>query len=271
MCECLASACFGLARRAFRAHAQALPAWQYAPQRLLLGQPCTSPSTHPHALPCSQPPRPNSPRSAVSWLVSLRCSYAFGLIRWELLTWERPWAATNPWQISSAVLGGRRLEVPDPAALPGPAADSPEDFAAYVQLMQHCWAQAPGDRPSFPEVVQALRWVVGLLLREPPWRVGPAQGMHSTPLVQSGCPHQAPAGLLHAGQCWARRRLWGLQTVCSSGSAGLGGRREGCLRQQGRSFLPPPGCCGISIACYESQLSLFLCCIPTSWLSSQQL
>lgn len=99
MCECLASACFGLARRAFRAHAQALPAWQYAPQRLLLGQPCTSPSTHPHALPCSQPPRPNSPRSAVSWLVSLRCSYAFGLIMWELLTWELPFAEMSTLQV----------------------------------------------------------------------------------------------------------------------------------------------------------------------------
>ena len=96
------------------------------------------------AMPCTPAPAP--PRSVVMW---------------ELLTWERPWAATNPWQISSAVLGGRRLEVPDPAALPGPAADSPQDFAAYVQLMQHCWAQSPGDRPSFPEVVQALRWVRG--------------------------------------------------------------------------------------------------------------
>ena len=93
------------------------------------------------------PPTQLTPRSPCS------------VVMWEVLTWERPWGATNPWQISSAVLSGRRLQVPDPAALPGPAADSPEAFAAYVQLMQQCWAQAPGDRPSYPEVVQALRWV----------------------------------------------------------------------------------------------------------------
>ncbi|PRW32956.1 activating signal cointegrator 1 complex subunit 3 isoform B [Chlorella sorokiniana] len=83
--------------------------------------------------------------------------FAFGVVMWELLTWVRPWATTNPWQISSAVLAGRRLDVPDPAELPGPAPSSPGAFAAYVRLMQHCWAQAPADRPSFPEVVQTLR------------------------------------------------------------------------------------------------------------------
>ncbi len=81
------------------------------------------------------------------------------MILWELLTWERPWGATNPWQISAAVLAGRRLEIPNPAALPGPGPGSPEGLAAYLSLMQRCWAQAPGDRPSFAEVVQMVRWV----------------------------------------------------------------------------------------------------------------
>ena len=81
------------------------------------------------------------------------------MILWELLTWERPWGATNPWQISAAVLGGRRLEVPAPAALPGPSPAGPEGLAAYLRLMQHCWAQAPGDRPTFAEVAQTVRWV----------------------------------------------------------------------------------------------------------------
>ncbi|KAI7844427.1 hypothetical protein COHA_002020 [Chlorella ohadii] len=89
------------------------------------------------------------------------------VILWELLTWERPWGATNPWQISAAVLAGRRLEIPNPAALPGPGPGSPEGLAAYLSLMQRCWAQAPGDRPSFAEVVQMVRALLDAEPAEP--------------------------------------------------------------------------------------------------------
>ena len=81
--------------------------------------------------------------------------------RHELLTWQLPWGAANPWQLASRVMAGERLEVPPREALPGPDTPGWAGLDGYVALMQHCWAQAPEDRPSFQDIVVALRWVVG--------------------------------------------------------------------------------------------------------------
>jgi hypothetical protein len=32
----------------------------------------------------------------------------------------------------------------------------PAGLDAYIGLLQQCWAQAPGDRPTFHQVVNAL-------------------------------------------------------------------------------------------------------------------
>ncbi len=32
--------------------------------------------------------------------------YAFGVVMWEMLTWELPWGTSNPWQVSSLGGGG---------------------------------------------------------------------------------------------------------------------------------------------------------------------
>jgi hypothetical protein len=33
-------------------------------------------------------------------------------------------------------------------------------MAGYLQLLSQCWAQAPGDRPTFEIVVQRLRMLL---------------------------------------------------------------------------------------------------------------
>ena len=64
--------------------------------------------------------------------------YAFGLIIWEVLTGEIPWAGLNGMQIGMKLLAqNARPPVPDGA---------PDDL---VQLMTRCWAREPERRPAF--------------------------------------------------------------------------------------------------------------------------
>ena len=84
--------------------------------------------------------------------------YSYGITLWELLTWQLPWAAANPWNLASHVLAGGRPEVPPREALPGPDTAAFAGLEDYVELMQRCWSQAPQDRPTFQHIVPALRW-----------------------------------------------------------------------------------------------------------------
>ena len=52
---------------------------------------------------------------------------------------------------------GGRLEVPARAALPGPDDATFAGLDDYVALMRRCWAHAPEARPTFSEVIGALR------------------------------------------------------------------------------------------------------------------
>lgn len=72
----------------------------------------------------------------------------------QVLTWELPWGATNPWVLVGHVMAGGRLEVP-----PATGADTRafSGLGGYVALMQRCWAQAPEARPSFDDVVVQLK------------------------------------------------------------------------------------------------------------------
>lgn len=49
---------------------------------------------------------------------------------------------------------GGRLGFPDAANARGGGFPG---YEAYVRLTQHCWAQEPGERPGFGEVVAELR------------------------------------------------------------------------------------------------------------------
>lgn len=83
--------------------------------------------------------------------------FAFGVILWELLTWQLPWGTSNPWGIVSAVNSGQRLAIPTVGELPGPDSGSWPQLGKYIELMNRCWAQEPGERPSFQGIMEALR------------------------------------------------------------------------------------------------------------------
>ena len=83
--------------------------------------------------------------------------FAFGVILWEILTWEMPWAAQNPWTIVSAVMSGQRLSIPPVDHLPGPDNARFTGIEEYVALVQRCWDQDKGARPQFNEICADLR------------------------------------------------------------------------------------------------------------------
>ena len=56
------------------------------------------------------------------------------------------------------MISHKRMEVPAEADLPGGGFIGME---SYVALMRRCWSESPADRPTFEEVVAALRWAGG--------------------------------------------------------------------------------------------------------------
>lgn len=58
------------------------------------------------------------------------------------------------------ITSGERLPVPSLAELPGTPPPATL-YGAYVALMRRCWAQDPGARPSFSEVIVELRGILG--------------------------------------------------------------------------------------------------------------
>ncbi|PRW61246.1 Serine threonine- kinase CTR1 [Chlorella sorokiniana] len=83
--------------------------------------------------------------------------FAFGVCLWELLTWQLPWQAANPWQVVAAVTRGDRLPLPSSAELPGPHRLPPPQYKAFLALLVRCWAQHPAERPTFGAVIESLR------------------------------------------------------------------------------------------------------------------
>ena len=73
------------------------------------------------------------------------------------MTWQLPHEGANPWLIVSTIQNGGRAPIPAAADLPGPESGAWPRLPEYIALMQRCWAQSPLDRPTFREVVAALR------------------------------------------------------------------------------------------------------------------
>ena len=81
--------------------------------------------------------------------------WSFGVVLWELLTWEVPWHGMGIWQVTAAVTTGERLAVPPAHQLPGPSCPAPDVLQRYVALMQRCWAPA-AERPGMKQIAEEL-------------------------------------------------------------------------------------------------------------------
>ncbi|KAL4422381.1 hypothetical protein ABPG75_008578 [Micractinium tetrahymenae] len=84
--------------------------------------------------------------------------YAFGLILWELLTWQPPFPGLSAFQIIHAVTErGERPAVPDAAAAAQLPGGSFACLHEYTALMQRCWAEEADQRPTFEQIIADLR------------------------------------------------------------------------------------------------------------------
>lgn len=72
--------------------------------------------------------------------------YSFGVILWELCTMQQPWGGMNPMQVVGAVgFQHRRLDIPD------------DIDPVVADIIKSCWETDPRLRPSFAEIMAALK------------------------------------------------------------------------------------------------------------------
>ncbi|KNA15902.1 hypothetical protein SOVF_094070 isoform A [Spinacia oleracea] len=72
--------------------------------------------------------------------------FSFGVILWELCTLQQPWGGMNPMQVVGAVgFQHRRLDIPD------------DIDPAIADIIRKCWQTDPKLRPSFSEIMAALK------------------------------------------------------------------------------------------------------------------
>jgi serine/threonine protein kinase len=86
--------------------------------------------------------------------------YAFGIIMWELLTWELPWVASlqNMASIYGMVMVHKKRPPLKPLdQLPGAETMDASSFKEFCGVMERCWAQEPQQRPAFAEAARNLR------------------------------------------------------------------------------------------------------------------
>ncbi|MCD7451759.1 putative serine/threonine-protein kinase sis8 [Datura stramonium] len=72
--------------------------------------------------------------------------YSFGVVLWELCTLQQPWGGMNPMQVVGAVgFQHRRLDIPD------------DMDPSIADIIRKCWQTDPKLRPSFAEIMAALK------------------------------------------------------------------------------------------------------------------
>ncbi|RDX88330.1 putative serine/threonine-protein kinase SIS8, partial [Mucuna pruriens] len=72
--------------------------------------------------------------------------YSYGVILWELSTLQQPWGGMNPMQVVGAVgFQHRRLDIPD------------DVDPAIANIIRQCWQTDPKLRPTFAEIMAALK------------------------------------------------------------------------------------------------------------------
>ena len=83
--------------------------------------------------------------------------FAYGVVLWELMTWQFPWDGHDASDIADAVGRGERLRVPRREEMPGPDGGDFGGYDGYVRLMEKCWAQKAVDRPGFGDIIGDIR------------------------------------------------------------------------------------------------------------------
>ncbi|OAY31767.1 uncharacterized protein LOC110599602 isoform X1 [Manihot esculenta] len=114
-------------------------------------------------LPWMAPELLNGSSSLVSEKVDV---FSFGIVLWELLTGEEPYADLH----YGAIIGGIVSNTLRP---PVPESCDPE----WKSLMERCWASEPSDRPNFTEIANILR---AMAAKVPPKGYNPTQQHPST-------------------------------------------------------------------------------------------
>ena len=76
--------------------------------------------------------------------------YSFGIITWEVLTGKVPWEGCSEAKVTRAMCIKEERPPLDPGAAASPLG----------QLTQRCWAQEPGARPAFGDIVEELQDVL---------------------------------------------------------------------------------------------------------------
>lgn len=72
--------------------------------------------------------------------------YSFGVILWELTTLQQPWGGMNPMQVVGAVgFQHRQLDIPN------------DMDPMIADIIRQCWHTDPKLRPSFSDIMTALK------------------------------------------------------------------------------------------------------------------
>ncbi|VAI49406.1 unnamed protein product [Triticum turgidum subsp. durum] len=91
--------------------------------------------------------------------------FSYGVILWELCTLQQPWEGMNAMQVVGAVgFQSRRLDIPDNVD------------PAVAEIITRCWQTDPRARPSFAEIMAALK----PLLKPLPASQAPRQRVQQT-------------------------------------------------------------------------------------------
>ena len=88
--------------------------------------------------------------------------YSFGIVCWELLSGDRPWAGKSDTAILGAVVN-RSERPPMPSAPPASSSDTPPSvdvFAMLSNFVQRCWEQEGKSRPKFSQMTRQLELAV---------------------------------------------------------------------------------------------------------------
>jgi len=70
--------------------------------------------------------------------------FSFGVLMWEIITRQEPWAGLSAVQASHEVAKGNRMEIPKTCN------------PILKNLIQMCWRENPGERPDFYQILEAL-------------------------------------------------------------------------------------------------------------------